>query len=99
MRIVEVGLVLIEGTLRRCIVVGEDEAHAGRGFCLAGIERSDTPAADRSTQDEAMELAGIGAFGGVGRDTRDLERALDAIAAFTDHRGAPVACASVAAIV
>jgi hypothetical protein len=77
-----------EWMLRRGIVLGEDEAHAGRSPCLLHIHRGDTAFADRCGNDDPTERGALrGVFIGIRRLSRHLQAPMDAVEGKTDRCG------------
>jgi hypothetical protein len=77
-----------EGMLRRRVVLGQHQAHAGRMLCLLHVHRGDAASADRRRNDNAVERRALRrVFVGIGRLAGDLQAAIDAIERKADRVG------------
>lgn len=74
--------------LRRCIVLGQNEQHAGRALCIAHVHANDAALADRRGHDETIRGLALGrVFERVLCPAGHLQRAVDAIERATDRTG------------
>ena len=74
--------------LRRRIVLGQDEQHAGRALCIAHSDADDAALSDRRRHDETIRgLALYRVFKGVLCLAGHLQRAVDAIERASDRTG------------